>query len=101
LDRGLRQTKKFVYEIILSKNIGAYEDFKSSLNQWVMQNQRKLSYRVVKHIGPPHRRFFYVDLYIDNKKVSCGKGASKKEAEQEAAKKFLRKNIKRQIRNDK
>lgn len=91
VDRGLRYVEKFVYRMILTREIDTYEDYKSLLNLWAMKNQHKISYRVGKELGPPHQRTFYVELYVDGKKTSRGKGGSKKVAEQEASKIFFQK----------
>jgi ribonuclease-3 len=47
-------------------------------------------YRVGSTQGPPHRPTFHVDLLVDGKVVARGRGGSKKEAEQEAARLALR-----------
>jgi ribonuclease-3 len=94
LDRGLDYTAKFVKNILLNRRIKQHKDYKSILNRWVLKNQRQVSYRIMKETGTPHCKKFYINLYIDNKKVSQGTGITKKKAEQEAAKSFLRKNIK-------
>jgi ribonuclease-3 len=94
LDRGLDYTTKFVKNILLNRRIKQHKDHKSILNRWALKNQQQVSYRVVKETGIPHNKKFYISLYIDNKKVSRGTGTTKKKAEQEAAKVFLKKNIK-------
>jgi ribonuclease-3 len=54
-----------------------------------MRQRINISYRVVKEEGPPHRKIFHVDLFADGKKLSHGRGETKKIAEQKAAKSFL------------
>lgn len=49
-----------------------------------------LAYRVVKIDGPPHERRFEVEVAICEQVVGRGSGASKKEAEEEAARVALR-----------
>jgi ribonuclease-3 len=94
LDRGLVYVRKFVLRIILKRKIDTYKDYKSLLNLWIMQKKHQISYRIAKEKGPAHHKTFYIDLYLDGKKVSRGKGSSKKKAEQEAAENFLRNNVK-------
>ena len=94
LDRGLDYTRKFVTNILLKKRIRSQTDHKSILNRWALKNQKIVEYRVLKEIGTPHNKSFYINLYINKKKVSQGIGTTKKKAEQEAAKKFLKKNAK-------
>ena len=91
LDRGLRYVRKFVYQKIFTREIDRYEDYKSLLNLWAMRKRCKISYRIVKEHGPEHHKTFFVDLYVDNKKKGRGCANTKKKAEQEAARKFLKK----------
>lgn len=93
LDHGLRYVRKFVGRTILTIKTETYEDYKSLLNLWVMQKRYKISYKIVEEKGPAHHKTFYIDLYLNKKKVSRGVGKSKKDAEQEAARNFLRKNV--------
>ena len=47
-------------------------------------------YRVGATQGPPHRPTFHVDLLLDGKVLARGRGGSKKDAEQKAARLALR-----------
>lgn len=94
LDRGLHYVAKFVRNILLNRRIARHIDHKSTLNRWALKHQRAVNYRVLKEEGAPHKRKFYINLYINNKKVSQGLGATKKKAEQEAAKIFLKNRVK-------
>lgn len=91
LDRGLNYVAKFIHNILLKKRMIKKRDYKSLLNQWMMRNHCTIYYRVAKEEGPPHLKKFYVNLYVDKKKVGQGSGATKKKAEQEAARVFLQK----------
>jgi len=46
-------------------------------------------YKVIDEKGPEHKKEFKVAVFINNKKMAEGKGSSKKEAEEVAAKKAL------------
>lgn len=94
LDRGLNYTAKFVNSILLKRKIRRQLDYKSILNRWTLKYQKSVSYRIKKEVGTPHNKSFYINLYINDKKVSQGIGTTKKKAEQEAAKEFFRKNVK-------
>ena len=89
LDAGLRKARNFVVRHILKRDISGLHDYKSILNRWAMKQQFSISYRVVKSHGPPHRKVFHVDLYIDRKKAGRGSGDSKKKAQQAAAKNYI------------
>ena len=49
------------------------------------------TYRVLDEEGPDHDKIFEVGLYIDQELISNGRGPSKQEAEQEAARAGLAK----------
>lgn len=97
LDQGINRVKEFlqatifiyVPEIIKKKT---YQDFKSYLQEKV-QEKTKISpiYKVVKEIGPDHQKVFTVGVYVKEQKIGQGRGKSKQEAEQEAAKEGLEK----------
>jgi ribonuclease-3 len=92
LDQGLQRARKFIKTHVLKKDISGLRDYKSLLNSWAMKQQYSISYRVAKSHGPPHRKIFHVDLYVNKKKVSRGSGDSKKKAQQAAAQKFFEEN---------
>lgn len=92
LDLGLQSARKFVETHVLKKDISGLRDYKSLLNSWAMKQQYSINYRVAKSHGPPHRKVFHVDLYVNKKKVSRGSGDSKKKAQQAAAQKFFEEN---------
>ena len=49
----------------------------------------KISYRTVRQTGPDHCKEFEVEVIIGSKKISTGKGKSKKTAEEDAAQSAL------------
>jgi ribonuclease-3 len=91
LDRGLPYTRRFITRILLQRKHIASKDHKSLLNQWAMKHHKHVMYRIAKETGPPHQRTFCVHLFIDDKKKTVGIGRSKKDAEQRAAEKYLKK----------
>ncbi len=99
LDRGLKYTRRFVERNFFGKKIVGRKDYKSILNKWAMKNKAQFYYKTVKEKGPPHRKTFYVGLFVNKKKAGYGTGKTKKKAEQEAAKNFLRKNSKLRMPN--
>ncbi|MBI4764233.1 MAG: hypothetical protein HY787_06485 [Deltaproteobacteria bacterium] len=46
-------------------------------------------YRVFREEGPDHKKIFFVEVNIQGKVISVGKGKTKKEAQQKAAEKAL------------
>ena len=66
------------------------EDYKSRLQRIVQQTpEEKLSYEETAEEGPPHNRVFYFSVYLNSNLLGQGKGRTKREAEQEAARKAL------------
>ena len=95
LDRGLGYTEKFITRIILKRRIAKTIDYKSRLNAWAMQHRCGAEYHVTKEEGVPHQKIFHVTLCINRKRVGKGIGSTKKKAEQEAARHFLQKKVKK------
>ena len=68
------------------------DDYKSKLQEEVQKVRgRTLRYELIAMKGPDHERIFTIGVYCDNKLIGTGKGHSKKEAEQLAAKDALQK----------
>lgn len=94
-DKGLEEARAFIlsqFKPILdkaSKN-EIILDYKTKLQEILQQKgEVKISYEAAGFEGPPHRRKFFVELYIEGKLSGKGQGYSKKEAEQMAAKEVL------------
>jgi ribonuclease III len=66
-------------------------DFKTELQEVLARRGQSVGYSVLEVEGPPHDRRFTCAATIEGKQVGVGSGASKKAAEQEAAKEALRK----------
>ena len=64
-------------------------DFKTELQEALARRGLSVSYSVLDVQGPPHDRRFTCAASIDGKQAGTGRGASKKAAEQEAAKQAL------------
>ena len=62
---------------------------KTMLQEWAQGEKLPLpAYRVLQETGPEHRRDFVVEVEVDGQ-VARGSGASKREAQEEAAAKLL------------
>lgn len=72
-----------------------YADFKTRLQELTQERLKCMPvYSLKGALGPDHARVFEVELHIDGKLYGSGKGKTKKEAEQEAAKEALGKLVK-------
>lgn len=91
LDSGIEKCKEFLYNKFLSnlKNI-EIEDYKSLLQELVQKKLQTLpEYIIVKEIGPDHDKEFDCVVKINGKPIGQGKGKTKKQAQQNAAKEAL------------
>lgn len=95
LDLGFDTVKNVILGIIVpyieNPKIVFFSDYKSALQEYVQTEQRSLSYEVVGEEGPAHNKTFTVVVKVDDIIYGTGSAASKKEAEQEAAKDALEK----------
>ena len=90
IDLGYATARKVVLDIIVpyieNPDVNFFNDYKSSLQEFVQTVQRSLEYNLVKEEGPAHDKTFTMNVVIDGIVYGEGVGSSKKEAEQEAAK---------------
>ena len=97
LDGGIDVAKEYLFKIMGDKLLEAVKhksvkDYKSRLQEVIQHRthgKTKIEYKVVSESGPEHQKSFCVELLIDGKKITNGKGFSKKEAEQKAAQQAL------------
>jgi ribonuclease-3 len=91
LDGGIENAKLFINSFILTEEnlLKTNNDYKSSLQEKANYNNCALKYEVIKESGPDHNKTFEIAVYYNDKKLAVGIGKSKKEAEQDAAKKAL------------
>lgn len=90
-DAGLDAVRAFLVPILTplvhrAADSGHQENFKSVLQQYAQQHYGKSpSYHVLDEKGPDHAKCFEVGVEIDGRKFQSCWGASKKQAEQQAA----------------
>lgn len=95
LDSGLDEAKKFIYTqmqdlINQCANGKVAMDYKTQLQEIVQSHgDRNIFYKIVGEDGPDHNKHFISQVIIDDEVVGSGRGKSKKEAEQNAAKEAL------------
>jgi ribonuclease-3 len=94
LDGGLEAVERFVVAQlgaeIESGAAASPRDYKSALQEALQGRSEPVpEYAIVEEIGPAHRRRFRVTCRIQGRVVSEGEGHSKKEAQQEAARRAL------------
>jgi ribonuclease-3 len=64
-------------------------DHKTELQETLARSGRAVSYAVLEVDGPPHDRVFTAAAVVDGAELGVGRGRSKKDAEQHAAKQAL------------
>jgi ribonuclease-3 len=95
-DGGLEAVRPFVERFILPAEMAANADelfsidYKSALQEYLQAGrQPSAEYRVVAEAGPEHQKTFTVEVVAGENLVAQGRGASKKAAEQQAARTVL------------
>jgi ribonuclease III len=91
LDRGFYFCRQFILSRIvihfdIDDIISTTTNFKSKIIEWGQKEAKEIEFRMVSMTGAQRFKEFQVQLFISNEEVSSGKGATKKKAEQEAAK---------------
>ena len=83
----VRQFRPLVEEAKLTGDEAAYtSDYKSALQERLQSEDYGLpEYRLLRETGPPHRKRFEVEVWVNDAPLARAEGPSKKRAEQEAA----------------
>ncbi len=92
LDGGYDAVKKIVFTIFQKNLLKDWvdEDYKTILQGRSQKILQKIPhYQLVGEQGPAHRKTFFVQVILNSKVYGQGQGSTKKEAEQEAARKTL------------
>jgi ribonuclease-3 len=94
LDGGLDEARKFVLRFIPEQidlnKISIQNDYKTALQEIIQKNrEEKIEYLLVEESGPDHSKNFTVEVHLNSNVIGTGKGKSKKQAEQLAAKEAL------------
>lgn len=94
LDGGMEAAKRHILHF-MPKDIGqsakpVFDDFKTVLQEVVQKNpEEKVEYVLIGEEGPDHNKRFVVEVMLNSQVIGKGRGRSKKEAEQLAAKEAL------------
>jgi ribonuclease-3 len=99
LDTDYQTVKYFVTKKILSRFVNLNEieqkdsNFKSQLIEWGQKNKKEIRFETTEEISNDKNKTprFVAIVEIDNEKLGTGSGTSKKEAQQDAARKTLQK----------
>lgn len=98
LDQGYRVAKKFVFETMIKQHINIEKvlksevDFKSRLIEWGQKNRVDVIFEVTDSSYDSQNNPVFVScVKVDNVEIGSGKGYSKKESHQKAAKMAIKK----------
>jgi ribonuclease-3 len=96
LDAGLSAAREVLRHTLFEKALEeagermAESDRKSALQELLQsRGQVPAEYRVVGESGPDHQKIFKIEVWVSGSRVASAEGATKKEAEQRAARKAL------------
>jgi len=95
MDSGYESAKEFLNEEIFKKLDIKWlnqfdENHKSKFLEYVQAHTDFIpEYSIIKEEGPEHNKLFTVEVFVNKRSLGIGKGKSKKQAEQEAAKNAL------------
>ncbi len=92
LDQGIDEVIKFLNKTLVPKadeyvKTKAFKDPKSLLQETIQARKQKSPvYKVIKEEGPSHAKTFTIGVFVNKELLGTGKGKSKQEAEEKAAK---------------
>ncbi|MCL2080499.1 MAG: ribonuclease III [Oscillospiraceae bacterium] len=90
LDGGLESARLFAETHIFPAALqNSFTDYKTIIQEKVQNAGSGISYHLIGEDGPPHRRIFTAEIRVDGRPMGLGTGASKKEAEQLAARRAM------------
>lgn len=95
LDGGMEPAEKFVLRFIIpeaeSQRRRQFKDYKTALQEIVQQNPgERLEYVLSGESGPDHNKTFITEVHLNSNVIGTGRGRSKKESEQQAAREALK-----------
>lgn len=100
LDSGMDSVSNLLDEVLLPHILNPLDDFmitdyKTKLQEYVQSdNHRTVHYELVEEYGPANSPTFVMNVVVEDLVLGTGKGSSKKQAEQAAAKDAFDKMVK-------
>ena len=95
LDKGLDESSKFIlkhWKNLINLSETTFIDSKTKLQEYSLKKFKSLPiYKLVSNTGPRHKPNFRISVKIKDNKIALANGTSKKNAEQSAADKLLKK----------
>src|SRR3990167_1061903 len=98
LEKGFKTATEFVQKFLFNDTLPQiiqqklYLPSKNVLQEYYQDKYKKLPiYKVLKEIGPEHNKLYEIGVYDGDQQLGLGSGKSKKQAEEDAARKALQK----------
>lgn len=94
LDGGMEVARKHVLRFVLPElehtDDEVFKDYKTALQEIIQRNpEESVTYILTDETGPDHNKQFTVEVHLNSNVIGSGRGKSKKQAEQMAAKQAL------------
>ncbi len=94
LDGGMEEASRFVLRFVnrelAAHHGGAFDDYKTMLQEIIQKNpEEKLEYVLAGESGPDHDKRFDVEVRLNSNVIGRGTARTKKQAEQQAAREAL------------
>jgi ribonuclease-3 len=96
MDRGYRSARRFFINRVLNKHVDLAKivkkdsDYKSRIIEWAQKKRMEVLFSTTEEHPTGNRSpAFVAHIFLDHEKKGTGRGGSKKEAEQQAAKQAL------------
>lgn len=93
LDAGLEAARSFIARFWgdeFENTRSASRDAKTLLQEWAARKKKGLSYSVIEQSGPDHAPRFVIEARVEGFEGARGEGASKRQAQRQAAAAFLK-----------
>lgn len=85
LEKGLPSATEFITRSLLGRKVKVV-DYKSRLQEkWQKRYHAAPKYKLLKTLGPDHKKTFKVGVYLKHRLIAAGDGLSKQKAEAQAA----------------
>ena len=94
LDSGIESAREFVLPFVIEmlehEDSLSFKDYKTILQEIIQQNpEERVAYEISDESGQAHNKQFTANVLLNGQIIGTGKGKSKKEAEQSAAKEAI------------
>ena len=84
-DAVKRNLSGHINQIIEKSNFSEDINYKSKILEWCQKKNKKIKFVNSKQKGPDHKKEYFIELYIQEKKISESWGNTIKSAEQKSA----------------